>query len=106
MFSAAKDAFTGVAARKYINGRIERYGAVTDLKIDSRRKTLEATCELRGETTPITVRIGRYEIEHVDEKDFIRAADCTCSRPWIANLLEDLVEGRRFEIPGWAKTAL
>jgi hypothetical protein len=55
---------------------------------------------------PITVRVGRYEIEEVDGKDFVRAHDCTCSRPWITHLLEDFVEGQRFEVPGWAKAAL
>src|SRR4051812_20749746 len=89
MFSAAKDAMTGAAARKFINGRIERYGTVTDLKLDSKGQTMEVICELKGETAPIRVRVGRYEIDQRDGKHFIRPTSCSCNRPWIQHLLED-----------------
>jgi hypothetical protein len=107
MFGAAKDAFTGAAARKFISGRIERYGTVRDLKIDSRQKTAMISCELIGESTPISIEVGRYEVEQgSDGKDYIRATQCRCSRPWITHLLEDFVEGKRFEVPSWARAAL
>jgi hypothetical protein len=39
MFRAAKDAFTGAAARKFLDSRIERYGKVAELRLDSRKNT-------------------------------------------------------------------
>jgi hypothetical protein len=106
MFSAAKDAMTGAAARKFVNDRIERYGSVTNLRLDSKAKSVEVTCELDGETSPVTVRINRYEIEESGGKKFFRALKCSCSRPWLERALEDFVVGRRFEVPGWASAAL
>ena len=106
MFSAAKDAMTGAAARKFVNDRIERYGSVTNLRIDSKAKSLEVTCNLDGETSPVTVRIDRYEVEESGGKKFILARKCSCSRPWLGRALEDFVVGRRFEVPGWATAAL
>lgn len=106
MFSAAKDAMTGAAARKFINDRIERYGSVRSLRLDSKAKSLEVTCELEGEVSPVTVRIARYEIEESGGKKFVRPVKCTCSRPWLEHVLEDYVVGRRFEVPGWASAAL
>ncbi len=106
MFSAAKDAMTGAAARKFINDRISRYGSVSDLRLDSKAKTVEVTCKLEGEVSPVTVRIGRYEIEERGGKKFVRATSFTCSRPWLERALEDFVVGRPFEVPGWASAAL
>jgi hypothetical protein len=106
MFSAAKDAMTGAAARKFLNGRIERYGSVRELKIDSRAQTVEAVCELQGEAAPITVRVGRYEVEEQGQKKFVKVTGCVCNRAWLQHLLQDFVEDKRFEVPGWASAAL
>jgi hypothetical protein len=106
MFSAAKDAMTGAAARKFVNDRIGRYGSVTNLRLDSKARSLEVTCDLEGEVSPVTIRIGRYEIEDSGGKKFIRAMSCSCSRPWLERALEDFIVGRRFELPGWAAAAL
>ena len=106
MFSAAKDAMTGAAARKFINHRIQRYGSVSDLRLDSKAKSVEVTCVLEGEVSPVTVRIGRYDVEEKGGKKFIRAQSCTCSRPWLERALQDYMVGRPFEVPGWASAAL
>lgn len=106
MFSAAKDALTAAAARKFIGGRLARYGSLRDFQIDSRERTLRIVCDLAGEPGPIEVHVGRYEIEEDGGKYFVRPTRCTCSRPWISHLLEDFVEGRRFELPAWGRAAL
>ena len=106
MFAAAKDAMASRAAQSFLNSRIERYGKVTGLKIDSKRKTMEATCLLEGELDPITVRVGRYAIEEDGGKKFISAGDLTCSRPWAQSLMKDFLEGKRVELPSWATAAL
>ena len=106
MFRAAKDAFTGAAARKLLSARIARYGKVAELRIDSRRKTVEVVCDLIGEAESITVRVGRYDVEESEGKTYVRPIECSCSRPWITHLLEDFIEGQRFEVPHWARAAL
>lgn len=105
MFSAAKDAMTGAAARRFVNDRIERYGTVKNLRLDSKAKFIEVTCELDGEVSPVTLS-GRYEIEESGGKKFLRPLNFNCSRPWLERALQDFVVGRRFELPGWATAAL
>lgn len=106
MFTAAKDALTSATAKKFLSRRIARYGTVQDLRIDSRQKRLLVVCELLGEPGPITVEVVHYAIEQDESSAYLRPLSCRCDRPWITNLLEDYVQGERFELPAWAKAIL
>jgi hypothetical protein len=106
MFTAAKDALASRAALVWANHLIARYGKVQDLKIDSRRKTVEVSCLLDGEPTPITIRIENYVVETERGKKFIRATDFSCTRPWLQNFLTDFGRRQRIELPRWAAAAL
>ena len=106
MFQAAKDALASRAAQVWANNLIARYGRVQDLKIDSRGKTMEVSCLLDGESTPITIRIENYVVETERDKKFIRATGFTCTRPWLQNFLRDFGPQQRIELPPWAAAAL
>ncbi len=106
MFHAAKDALTSRSAQAWANNLIAPYGKVQDLKIDSRAKTLEVTCLLDGESTPITVRIEDYEVATAGDKKFIRATRFSCTRPWLERVLRDHGHRQRVELPSWAAAAL
>ena len=106
MFNAAKDALASQAAQVWANNLIARYGKVQDLKIDSRRKTMEVSCLLDGELTPITIKIESYVVEIEPDKKFLRATDFSCTRPWLQNLLRDFGPRQRIELPPWAAAAL
>jgi len=106
MFNAAKDALTSRAAQTWANNLIARYGKVQDLKIDSRRKTMEVSCLLDGEPTPITIKIENYTVETEQGKKFIRATGFSCTRPWLQNFLMDFGPRQRIELPPWAAAAL
>jgi hypothetical protein len=102
MFNAAKDALSSRAAQAWANNLISRYGKVEELKIDSRSKTVDLTCQLEGEATPITVRIVNYVLEQEGERTFIRATGFNCSRPWLQHVLSDHGVAHRIELPTWA----
>ena len=106
MFHAAKDALSSRAAQTWANSLIARYGQVSALRIDTRSKTVEATCELEGEPTPITIRIENYVVESEQDKKYIRATGFTCSRPWLQKVLADHGPRQRLELPPWAAAAL
>ena len=106
MFNAAKDALTSRSAQVWANNLIARYGKVQALKIDSRLKTLEVTCLLDGESSPITVRIENYVVETEGNKKFLRATTFSCTRPWLQNVLTDQGPRQRIELPTWAAAAL
>jgi hypothetical protein len=106
MISAAKDALASRAALVWANNLIAPYGKVESLKIDSRQKTVEVSCLLDGELTPISVRVGSYVVETDRGKKFIRAKDFSCTRPWLQNFLRDFGHKQRVELPSWAAAAL
>ena len=106
MITAMKDALTSQAALAFVNTKVGRYGTVQDLKIDTRRKTVEATCLLHGEPLPITVKVESYVVETVGDKKFLAITGINWSRPWLHNLLTDFAKNRRVELPGWAAAAL
>lgn len=106
MFNVAKDALTSRAALAWANNLLARYGKVQDLRINSRQKTLEVSCLLEGEATPITIRIENYLVEMDGEKKFIRASGFTCTRPWLQKVLTDYGPQQRIELPPWAAAAL
>ncbi len=106
MFNAAKDALASQAAKAWANTLIARYGKVQDLKIDSRQKTVEVSCLLDGENSPITIRIENYTVESEGDKKFVRATQFSCTRPWLQNLLADFGPRQRIELPPWAAAVL
>jgi hypothetical protein len=106
MFKAAKDALASRAAQAWANTLIARYGRVDHLKIDSRLKTLEASCHLEGETLPVTIRVEDYVVETDGDRKYIRATRFRCNRPWLQNLLTDHGSRQRIELPPVAAAAL
>jgi hypothetical protein len=106
MFNAAKDTMTSRAAQFYVNSQIARYGEVQKLKIDSRQKTVEVSCLLHGEPSPISIKVENYKVETAGDKKFFQATDISCTRPWLQNLLSDFAKNRRVELPGWADGVL
>lgn len=106
MFSAAKDLMASQTAKAYANNMISRYGSVDDLKIDSRRSRIEVTVRLNGEVSPIGLTIEKYQKLEENGRTFIEVLDSSCTRPWLQAAMRDHLHGRRFEIPGWAASAL
>ena len=106
MFKAAKDAMTSKAAMHFFNKEMVRYGRLTDLSIDSRNKTMDVTCELIGEVSPISIHVDNYTVDEERGKNYLQASGFTCSRPWLQSFLTDFAVDRRLELPPWAKSFL
>ena len=106
MFTAAKDAMASKAAKTYVSNFIERYGKITEFKIDSQRSRIEMVCQLIGEVSPIGVTIEKYRIEEKGAKKYLQVLDSSATRPWLQAVMRDHLHGRAFEVPTWAAAAL
>ncbi|MBP7141353.1 MAG: hypothetical protein KBA71_05555 [Opitutaceae bacterium] len=93
-------------AQVYLNSIIAPYGRLTELRINSRQRSIKGVCLLHGDSAPIAITVGSYVIEGVGSKRILRVLECTCDRAWAQALLRNLVEGRSLELPAWAAAAL
>lgn len=106
MFNAFKDKITSKAAQAHCNTLLARYGKLTELRIDSAQRRIEAVCQLEGEAGSIAVTIESYEITDEGGEKFVHVAATRCTRPWLQHFLEDHIYGRKFPLPAWAAAAL
>ena len=108
VFAAAKDRMLENAASAMLNRYLEGIGTVTRMEVNSREKTLTIELALKGESSTVTLKAGRYEVSGGDgESDaWITLHDCQASREWISAALFRYVEGQRLKIPPQLKLVL
>jgi hypothetical protein len=104
MFGGIKDSLASSAAKSFLAGRIDRYAQVSDLRIHRREKSLSLELLLEGETVPVRIE-ARYRVSQLDGGNFLTIEGVAATRPWLNNLLEDLVVGKPLAIPALAVVA-
>jgi hypothetical protein len=99
MFSGIKDSLTSSAAKSMLASRLERYGVLNDLRIRSREKSISAEIALEGEELPVTIHIERYRIVGQGGDSALVVESVAASRPWLQNLLQDLLVEKPLPVP-------
>ncbi len=94
------------SAREYFNHRYKSLGTMTTLEIDSKNKKASLELELKGETQPLRVTIGHYEVTAAEGKTFIEIKEFNTSREWINVLARDFLKGKKFEVPELVRSVL
>lgn len=106
MFTGIKDSLTSSAAKSMLASRLERYGALNELRIRSREKTIYAEIALEGEELPVIVQIERYRIVGKSGDSALVVESVVASRPWLQNLLQDLLVEKPLPVPAIVLLAL
>ena len=106
MFSGIKDTLASTAAKSMIASRLERYGRILDLRIRSRERSIAAEVLLEGEELPISLQIDRYRIVGKSGENALVVEAVTASRPWLQNLLQDLLVEKPIPVPSMVLFAL
>ena len=79
---------------------------MTALQIITKEKKAILDLELKGETQPLHVAIGRYELTKAGGKTFVEITEISTSREWVNVLAQDFLIGKKFEIPEAARGIL
>ena len=96
----AKDWLTEKAARAALNQTLlAPYGELTALRLNSSERSADAEILLKGETSPINVRVSEYELSREGQRVFITVRRLTTSREWLTNLARRFLVGKRIELP-------
>lgn len=106
MFHSLKDSLASTAARTLLASTLDRYGKITDLRIRSREKTIAIELVLEGDEIPVTIEIERYRITGKSPDFTIVVERIMASRPWIQNLLQDLLVEKPLPVPALVLLAL
>lgn len=106
MFRELKDSFASGVAKSMLASKIERYGKLTDLRIQSGEKSIQAELQLEGETEPVKISVTRYKIVKSADSHAIVVEAVDASRVWVKNLLEDFLVGKEIQVPPMALFAL
>jgi hypothetical protein len=105
-FQRSKDATVGFAARVAINTKLRGIGEMTELSIDTKRKSLRVRLELVGEEQPIEIEITKYRLCSSDSGTQLIIEDATASREWLNVALREFVIGESFPVPSKAEALL
>lgn len=96
---ASKDVALGLAARTAFNTRFRKIGEMTELSIDTKKRSVRLRLELRGEAEPIEVVIKKYQLKRRGDRMLLTVEDAHASREWITGLLREGIVGRSMTIP-------
>ncbi len=106
MFNGIKDSLTSSAAKSLLASRVDRYGKLTELRIRSREKMISAELVLEGEEMPVVIQVERYRITGTTGEHAVVVERISASRPWLQNLLEDLLVDKPLPVPPLVLLAL
>jgi hypothetical protein len=106
LLRGSKDAAIGFSARSFLNTRLRGIGEMTELSIDTKKRTIHMRLELLGEAEPIEIHIQEYRLKRAGEATMLTVVNVTASRQWLTEALRQFVVGRSFTIPPGAGAVL
>ncbi len=88
--------------KKVINSQMGDYGKMLDLQIDKQNKNIKVSVLLKGEDSPISINVDKYEIEKTADSAEIKVINASSSKPWIDAGIRNFLVGKQFAIPAKA----
>lgn len=105
-FTLLKERALQAAAKAFINREIEGFGVVTELAIDTSKKTMRVELDLIGEASRILINVASYELSEKNGEIHLAVQNVTASREWITAVLNKYVVSRTFPLPNAARMLL
>ncbi len=97
--SAFKAGVVEAGAKSYINQKIQGFGEVTSLQIDPNAKTIFLEASLKGESSPVVVKVLQYEVISSPDGAYLVLKRFETSREWITAVLNQYVTEQRLPLP-------
>ncbi len=106
IFSNAKNAALEAAASALLRSKIEPYGELQRLSVDSDARTFSGEILLRGDTAPISISEGHYRVEDRDGRPCVVVYGVKVSREWIQNAIDDHMPELAVKVPEFVRSML
>lgn len=88
---------TGIklAVSQLNEGKMEKYGHIDSMTVDTAHKKMTVTVSLKGESDPVTVNVGEY----IFDDDCLTIKEVSTSREWATRIFADLFpEGKKIDL--------
>lgn len=97
---SAKDAGASFLVERYVDHRIQPYGRMINLSIDSRNSKIRLEAMPKGETEPLIVTVEEYQVTTAPNGDLsLVIKKIGASREWIDALLKDFATDKSIPLP-------
>ena len=83
----------------FLRPKLQRYGELRHITLDTSNKTLTAEIDLLGDPAPLTVSQAHYQLQEKGTHLFLIIRDVKVSKPWIQHLIEDHFGEVRLAVP-------
>ena len=104
--SLLKDAALEKAALRYLQPKVERYGEITHLAINTTKRQLSAEVLLRGDPVPVKISQANYRLEGDGTDTKLVLFNIKVSREWVQNVLDDHQPEIELRIPAALRVVL
>jgi hypothetical protein len=101
-----KDAALAFGLQGFVNVRLRGIGEMTDISIDTKKRTIRLRLQLAGESKPVEILVRKYSVKRRGDGARLLVEDAAASRKWIEVALREFVVGRSFTIPARAAALL
>lgn len=106
LLRGSKDAALALAVRSFCNSRFRKFGQMTELSVDTKKRAFRVRLELVGEDAPIEIHVKKYSLERHKTRTTLTIVDAAGSREWLTHVLREFVVGHKFTIPARAAAIL
>lgn len=109
-----KDSLLSYIISKILSTKIQDYGEIVNLSIDSKRKKIMVEVLLKGENDTIQLKIDQYSLLDFGKKTYVTFDEVVTSREWLNVLIKEhlpqFLPEKKIEIPPdyakWVKLIL
>jgi len=99
-FSDSKDRLVETMALPILNRSfLAPYGQAREFRLNSTEKSAEILVDLKGESEPLRISIGRYEFSQNGGDTFVTIHAIKTSREWMTALAERNLVGQALKLP-------
>lgn len=99
MFNIAKDMAFSTTGKSLLNRKLDKFGEITHLNLDSNDDTIELEVLLKGELAPLKVIVNGYTFTQRDGIHYISIQNIKTSREWLNHVVQDYVHDKEFKVP-------
>ena len=98
-----KDAALEKALLMLLKPKLEPYGEIRKLELNTSAKIVRGEIQLRGEPTTLIIHEAHYRVERQGEEAFVIVHGVKASKEWVERLLADYAPEIRLRIPAMAR---